>query len=496
MTVSKKNSQQDTEFLSLAVAAKHWGVSQDYLRFLIFKKKLQGQKFGRNWMTTQVWLEEYFSQVKRRGVHATTGYPVETSSEFLSVSPLPDHIFADESHDLNIELHPPKKIRRPMLASAGAIKKAKFSVGVSREIISLVFSAILFFAVMFYCGLVSTNFIMAIKNISVGTTSVSSRIQTATSRAFANATRDVNELSSSVAIALMNDSRSQSVIAWATRMMQSATRLAMLNSHGTASSLPALVKRFFPHIGPEPLSAQVAHVFSSVKQLAQVTQAPATQPISREVAEGIGTHVAVEDADAEEGDIISFVSGRYKLSEEALDDHMFGVVSRPSAMVLGSSQQDGTNVVFAGKSFVRVSTINGEILAGDFISSSAIPGIGAKVDGYGEVLGIALADYREADREKIGKIPVAINIGVNTPLTRFAAKPIEALRYLMAFLIGASSMIAGFIYFGKVTSSGVEALGRNPLAARLIQFGIFLNLLLTFGIMAAGGIIAYLIIIL
>ncbi|MDP3778518.1 MAG: hypothetical protein Q8R30_00535 [bacterium] len=495
MPVSKKNSQQDTEFLSLAVAAKHWGVSQDYLRFLIFKKKLQGQKFGRNWMTTQVWLEEYFSQVKRRGVHATTGCPVETSSEFLSVSPLPEHIFADESHDLNIELYAPKKILRSVLALARAIKKVTFQISVSREIVSFVSSAILLFAVMFYCGLVSTNFIVAIKNISVGT-SVSSRIQTTMSRAFAHATRDVNELSSSVATALMNDSRSQLVIVWATRMTQSAARLAMLNSDNTPSSLPAPVRRFFPHIGPEPLSAQVAHVFSSVKQLAQATQAPATQPIPREVAEGIGTHVAVEDADAEEGDIISFVSGRYKLSEGVLDDHMFGVVSRPSAVVFGSSQQDGTNVVFAGKSFVRVSTINGEILAGDFISSSAIPGIGAKVDGYGEVLGIALADYREADQEKIGKIPVAINIGVNTPLTRFAAKPIEALRYLMAFLIGASSMIAGFIYFGKVTSSGVEALGRNPLAARLIQFGIFLNLLLTFGIMAAGGIIAYLIIIL
>ena len=44
-------------YRSLAEAAKERGVSQDYLRFLIFKKKLQGQKMGRNWVTTNEWLD-------------------------------------------------------------------------------------------------------------------------------------------------------------------------------------------------------------------------------------------------------------------------------------------------------------------------------------------------------------------------------------------------------------------------------------------------------
>ncbi|MBI3442823.1 MAG: NYN domain-containing protein, partial [Candidatus Sungbacteria bacterium] len=46
-------------YLSLARAAKERGVSQDYLRFLIFKKKLQGLKIGRNWVTTNAWLDTY-----------------------------------------------------------------------------------------------------------------------------------------------------------------------------------------------------------------------------------------------------------------------------------------------------------------------------------------------------------------------------------------------------------------------------------------------------
>ena len=56
-TIILKKSE---EFLSLAEAAKEFDVSQNYLRFLIFKKKLQGVKMGRNWVTTREWMGEYF----------------------------------------------------------------------------------------------------------------------------------------------------------------------------------------------------------------------------------------------------------------------------------------------------------------------------------------------------------------------------------------------------------------------------------------------------
>ncbi|MEK7560490.1 MAG: hypothetical protein AAB539_00865, partial [Patescibacteria group bacterium] len=48
------------KFLSLFDAARQRGVSRDYLRFLIFKKQLHGIKLGRNWVTTDAWLDEYF----------------------------------------------------------------------------------------------------------------------------------------------------------------------------------------------------------------------------------------------------------------------------------------------------------------------------------------------------------------------------------------------------------------------------------------------------
>jgi len=55
------------EYRSLADIAKEFKVSQDYLRFLIFKKRLRAAKFGRNWFTTRVWMEECFVILGREG---------------------------------------------------------------------------------------------------------------------------------------------------------------------------------------------------------------------------------------------------------------------------------------------------------------------------------------------------------------------------------------------------------------------------------------------
>ena len=89
---------------------------------------------------------------------------------------------------------------------------------------------------------------------------------------------------------------------------------------------------------------------------------------------------------------------------------------------------------------------------------------------------------------------MSINIRTHTPFETLLKDPTKSLRYIFAFLILAASVIIGFMYFGKVAKSGVEALGRNPLAARRIQAAVFLELLLTLGIISLGVLFAYLII--
>ena len=200
----------------------------------------------------------------------------------------------------------------------------------------------------------------------------------------------------------------------------------------------------------------------------------------------------IENDDVSSGDIVSLVDGKYQLSQTKYDNRLFGVVNAKPAVTIGVPDlEKGFPVISQGVSLVRVSTINGEILKGDYITSSLIPGIAAKAEGYGHILGVALEDYKNSDPEKVGAVPVSVRVREVTPLTYFVTSPTKTLRYLLAFVIAASSVIVGLVYFGKVARTGVEALGRNPLAARFIELGVFLNLLLTLGIIVLGAVIAY-----
>lgn len=211
----------------------------------------------------------------------------------------------------------------------------------------------------------------------------------------------------------------------------------------------------------------------------------------------IGIPVRIEGADIKTGDIISLVDGRYILSNEGYDPAVAGVVVNNPTLVLGNLQSDKSYVIVSGGvALVRVSTINGPIKTGDYITTSAIPGIGVKADQFGIVLGTALEDYASTDREQLSSIAINLDIGTYGLFTNLTSNPRVAFRYVLAFVVAAASVIAGFIYFGKVARSGVESLGRNPLAARLIYVSVFFHLLMTIGIMLFGIFIAYLIVVL
>mgnify|MGYP001608392212 CR=1 FL=1 len=207
--------------------------------------------------------------------------------------------------------------------------------------------------------------------------------------------------------------------------------------------------------------------------------------------------IHIEGVNIKTGDIISLVDGRYVLSSEAYDPAAAGVVANDPTLVVGRLQgQQSYVMVSSGIALVRVSTLNGPIASGDYITTSAIPGIGVKADEFGIIIGTALENYIESDPERLTSIPVNLDIGTYGLLTNVTANPRVAFRYVLAFVVAAASIIAGFVYFGKVARTGVESLGRNPLAARLIYASVFFHLFLTVGIMAIGILIAYIIIVL
>jgi hypothetical protein len=71
-----------------------------------------------------------------------------------------------------------------------------------------------------------------------------------------------------------------------------------------------------------------------------------------------------------------------------------GIVSTNAGILLGSKIANGVPVAFSGRVPVKVTTENGEIKAGDYLTvSKTIPGYAMKLTGEGRSIGRALSDY-------------------------------------------------------------------------------------------------------
>lgn len=58
---------EETQFISLAAAAKMTNYSQDYISLLCRQGKMKAEKLGRNWVTTKEWVYEYVDRTDGKG---------------------------------------------------------------------------------------------------------------------------------------------------------------------------------------------------------------------------------------------------------------------------------------------------------------------------------------------------------------------------------------------------------------------------------------------
>jgi hypothetical protein len=198
--------------------------------------------------------------------------------------------------------------------------------------------------------------------------------------------------------------------------------------------------------------------------------------------------------------------------ESDYDTTMFGVITdNPAAMLEQSDVSGGRPVISSGQAKVRVSVLNGAIEAGDFLTASTIPGVAQKATANGYVLGTALETFNPEEPESEGLISAVINIHPAVSLENARSnliavlresaqspffEPLNSLRYFLAAMLILISFTLGFIYFGKMARAGVEAMGRNPLAAKMIQVSVVTHVLITMVVVAAGLVAAWLILIL
>jgi hypothetical protein len=216
---------------------------------------------------------------------------------------------------------------------------------------------------------------------------------------------------------------------------------------------------------------------------------------------GIATNLGISGT-VRDGDIVVSSDNGFRLSTIPYDKNIKGVVSLTPAISLQVQSGDHTYpVVNAGKTNVHVSTANGVIKQGDYITTSTMPGVGVKAEKSGYVLGTALESYTNKDAKVIGSIPVLLNIQFVVSKAPIQSKifdifqlstlatyeePLTVFKYVVAAGIVILSFVFGFFSFSRVAAKGIDALGRNPLAKKTIQFGIALNVIITLGIIIAG----------
>ncbi|OGK54824.1 hypothetical protein A3B56_01100 [Candidatus Roizmanbacteria bacterium RIFCSPLOWO2_01_FULL_45_11] len=222
------------------------------------------------------------------------------------------------------------------------------------------------------------------------------------------------------------------------------------------------------------------------------------------------------DADISAGDIVSLREDQtVTRSSEEFDPNVLGVFT-PDATMIYHSGNDGIAIVVNGVVDVNVTTRGGTIETGTFITTSTIPGKGQATDApRGHIIGTSLTSFGENDgtvfqledgtRFRQGTVQVKLNIRPgDIQSVGIASKVVDQIgsvflknistperseaffRYIMAGLVSVIAIGVGFISFGRNITTGIEAMGRNPLARAQIQAMILLNVGLIAIISIAG----------
>ena len=252
----------------------------------------------------------------------------------------------------------------------------------------------------------------------------------------------------------------------------------------------------------------VMFLFTSGYALAQTTNRSIFSNVQGAATLGVAHIVEMKDKKVKDGSVISATDKGAVVSTLAYDPQVLGVVARDAAIILNTSGANGLPIISTGTVYILVSTREGNIKKGDLLASSIIPGVAVKATKSGYVLGTALEDDTNSNTKQVDKIAADLNLhyfnskptfpGTLSDIFKVALLPTKEaptplFKYIVAAIVVIGSFILGFMSFGRTAAKGVEALGRNPAASKIIHLGIIFNVMIVGLIIFAGMAIAFLI---
>ncbi len=113
-------------------------------------------------------------------------------------------------------------------------------------------------------------------------------------------------------------------------------------------------------------------------------------------------NIAVSDASIEAADVVTMDPNKHESAVKATtpyDGAALGVISTSPGFLTNATSVDTATgadqrpLALSGRVPVKVSTMNGVIHQGDYLTSSSIPGFAMKATGSGAVIGVAMADF-------------------------------------------------------------------------------------------------------
>src|SRR5437660_3784326 len=128
------------------------------------------------------------------------------------------------------------------------------------------------------------------------------------------------------------------------------------------------------------------------------------------------TTYAVQDTSAADGDILFTDNGNLIRATDSYSAKLFGVVQKLPVVVYRNGDPAKLAVARDGLATVNITTFNGEIKKGDYITSSEIQGKGQKATQSGYILGTANEDFGNTDGTQLnynGKSYASGQIQVN-----------------------------------------------------------------------------------
>lgn len=201
------------------------------------------------------------------------------------------------------------------------------------------------------------------------------------------------------------------------------------------------------------------------------------------------------------------------------------VVAQDESFVSYNEAGSTVPVATSGVVVINLSTINGDIVAGDQLTVSPIAGFAMKASSTGKVIGRARSDFSKqtngaqirdvtdskgkAVQVAIGQVQINVQLsdwaltGVpNNPLvdnlqtaaSQLVGKEVSPSNAMVAALIlGLAILVSGIVLFSSVSSS-IHSLGRNPLSHTVIRRSLTQVILIVVALLIASVLAAYLII--